>query len=120
MVNTVSGRHESSERYAFALGIRLGVNVPVTAGQSFFPRLGVYGGYESLEANSGGANVDLEGAAGFARITVHAPYLFHVGTHAFVGIGPSLSQDATRQGSSALNQNRRTFLGASALVGGWF
>jgi len=47
---------------------------------------------------------------------LYAPFLLHVGAHAFVGIGPDVYLDVIHTGPKIAD---RSFVGLSATAGGW-
>ena len=51
-------------------------------------------------------------------VSVHVPLLIHPTDHFFLGIGPEVFEDISRD-VETLN-NRRRFRGITSIVGGWF
>jgi hypothetical protein len=51
-------------------------------------------------------------------IEFFAPFLFHPASHFFVGIGPDAFWDVVHTANSI--SNKRTYIGVSSTVGGWF
>ncbi|HSY25425.1 MAG TPA: hypothetical protein VK841_25045, partial [Polyangiaceae bacterium] len=105
------------------LWFRLGFDLPIARWLSFYPvgELG-FGSYFENETEAGAQNQDSE--AIFA-VALYAPLLVHPASHAFVGFGPGIYQDLSREVSdpavpnAVAVQNRETTLSLSLIVGGW-
>jgi hypothetical protein len=59
--------------------------------------------------------------ANIVYVQINAPSLFHLAPHFFLGFGPNLTADLHNSTPTLFgSSNRRTNVGASSLVGGWF
>jgi opacity protein-like surface antigen len=97
--------------------LRVGVDLPMTAWLSFYPRAGVSGGVVTHDEKSGdGQNRYNENVI---SVGIYAPLLLHVAPHAFFGFGPALSRDLYRAIQHSNVENRTTSAGAGLIVGGW-
>jgi len=117
----------------FGLSARFGVNLPLSKLVSFQPvaGLGFWQAQTSFEAVEPGASTSVGGAAiavgpdvnvTAVFVSLYAPLLVHPASHFFLGLGPEAFRDITYSvdnGSSRAN-TRRTFIGLSSIVGGWF
>ena len=107
-------------RTAVGAGPRVGVDLPLGAAVSFYPRVGFgVGGSKSDERSGTTQNNPTEN---YEWVYAVVPLLLHVAPHLFAGFGPTLRHDmahgyAYPNGFSG--QNRLTELGAALLVGGW-
>jgi hypothetical protein len=107
---------------------RLGANAPLGDSISFRPiaSLGVWSLHSTLESqfdgvtSFGGTAVPAAGEVTETAVVLEffAPLLVHPARHFFLGLGPDIYTDLTHTvGDFA---NRRTFIGLSSIVGGWF
>jgi hypothetical protein len=96
---------------------QIGYNISLSDSISFWPKLFFAFAGASVSNNGGSVN---SGTLG-----IFAPFLFHVATHFYFGIGPDLSTQAfvnesTGNGQNVNNPAKVTTFGAMATVGGWF
>jgi len=117
----------------FGVSARFGVNLPLSKLASFQPvaGLGFWQAQTSFEASEPGSSTSVGGAAiavgpdvnvTAVFVSLYAPLLVHPASHFFLGLGPEAFRDITYSvddGSSRAN-TRRTFIGLSSIVGGWF
>ena len=99
------------------LGIapRIGYDFRIADSVTFWPKL--YFGYATLSSSNNG------GGYNSTSIGIFAPFLFHLASHFFIGIGPNVStqlgENAT-QGNGSVAEPKLTELGVAATFGGWF
>jgi hypothetical protein len=108
---------------------RFGYNLPLGASFSLYPRAIV--GFEWVHTDESlvqGASLSTTGSPlGYPSTTqlgpwlaVYVPLVWHLASHAFVGLGPTLSHDfAPVQGGPNVG-GEVTHVGASVVVGGWW
>lgn len=103
----------------YGIAPQVGYNIPFSDSISFWPKL-FFAFAGSSQSNNGGS-----GNSG--TIGVFAPFLFHVATHFYLGVGPDFSTQAfvnqTNGGPNPPpinNPPKVTTFGAMATVGGWF
>lgn len=89
------------------IGARGGYNIPITSLVSFWPRVGI--GFEHYSVDNGPSG-------GRTTIGLNAPFLFHLVSHAFLGVGPFFSLPV--QDSDAMAGKDATY-GLTAIIGGW-
>jgi hypothetical protein len=90
----------------FAMGARLGYNVPFSSRVSLWPRLG------AAFARRFESPIGSRGEADYVFLSLFAPLLFHPVEHFFVGLGPSLSHEF-------ISEYPATTLAAHLTLGGW-
>jgi len=101
--------------YGFAP--QIGYNISLTDSISFWPKL--FFAFEGSSTSNNG------GSASSGTLGVFAPFLFHVATHLFLGVGPDFSTQAFVNQSNGAGMNnpnptKVTTFGAMGTVGGWF
>ena len=74
-------------------------------------------GRESVDERSGSKSNSASSTV--VTLSLYAPVLVHVATHAFVGLGPFVAHDAVRRADDRPRDNAATRVGASLVVGGW-
>lgn len=99
------------------LAPRIGVDLPIVKGLSFYPRATLAFGGRSVKTHAG--QDGYEYSETFTTGSVFAPLLVHPASHAFLGLGPYVSRDFTRKLEGGAAENPGTSYGASLLVGGW-
>ena len=116
-----------SSAITYGIGVAVGVNVPLGDWVSFWPR--VFGGVwtESITQSPvpRAFSLSRDGITlpqGDYRETalwfeIYAPLLIHPAPHFFVGFGPDFFIDLVHDVGPT--ENRRTYWGATSLVGGW-
>jgi hypothetical protein len=102
--------------------VRLGVNIPIVRRLSLYPIANIGFEAEIIDTNDGGSDTKESEQALF--VGLFAPLLVHPAEHFFVGFGPSISHDLSREFSFPLQSpnptsNRATSLGAGLVLGGW-
>jgi hypothetical protein len=115
-VDAASGQRLTIKQLRLGFGPRVAVDLPMARWLSFYPRLRVLVGYEDNDersAQSANAYTDV-----IVNLGIYAPLLFHVGSHAFVGLGPVASYDVLRRSNHGYN-NQGWSVGASWIIGGW-
>jgi hypothetical protein len=105
-----------------SLAVRLGVNLPIARWLSFYPLANIGFEAESIDTTYAGPDTKENEQALF--VGLFAPLLVHPAEHFFVGFGPSISHDLSREFSFPLQSpnptsNRSTSLGAGLVLGGW-
>jgi len=122
-----------SNTATFGASARFGVNLPLSKLASFEPvaGLGFWQAQTSFEEGGPGYSTSVGGAAVAVGpdvnvtavfVSLYAPLLVHPASHVFLGLGPELFRDITYSvdnGFTSAN-TRRTFIGVSSIVGGWF
>jgi hypothetical protein len=99
---------------------RIGVDLPLSAAVSFYPRASVGFGVASQDEKSAGS--ENTNSQNYVYVALYAPLLVHPASHVFVGFGPTLTRDVTRTftfpgGQTA--QNPSSGVGAGLVVGAW-
>jgi hypothetical protein len=110
----------ADNKNAFGVGPRIGYNIPIVDWISWWPSAGL-----SFSANS-----ETGGISGTAwTLVLYAPFLYHLASHFFVGLGPYLSTDLAANYSqsqygatpaSSGPASKMTTWGLQFTVGGWF
>jgi hypothetical protein len=104
----------------FGIGPQIGYNIPFSGSISFWPKL--FFAFASSSENNNGPSVN-SGTLG-----VFAPFLFHIATHFYAGIGPDFStqlfvNESNRGGGGGgppPPPPKTTTFGAMGTFGGWF
>jgi hypothetical protein len=96
---------------------QVGYNLSLTDSISFWPKLFLAFAGSSTSNNGGSTN---SGTLG-----IFAPFLFHIATHFYAGIGPDFSTEIFANQTNAGGQNvpnptKVTTFGAMGTFGGWF
>jgi hypothetical protein len=112
------------ETTAFGASFRVGVDIPFGGAFSFWPRAAIAGGSQSIVVQE---NSYLRNDTKFVAASLYAPVLVHPAAHFFVGFGPSVQRDLSRDigvsvaaaGPSQSVPNTTTTIGAGVVVGGW-
>jgi hypothetical protein len=127
--DSTSSVRSTSRFWAYGMYGRVGGNVALGRAFSWRPigSLGVWAQKTKLTAPGPGYTTGLDGiqVAGnndytsrVVVVEVFAPLLVHPASHFFVGLGPDIYTDLSHQLSGF--SNKRTFVGLSSVVGGWF
>jgi hypothetical protein len=94
---------------------RAGYNLHLAPMVSLWPQLELGYLHDSISGGGGGASV-----SGYVvPLQIFAPFLFHVTTHLFVGIGPVFKTDLLSKFQSN-DAPKTTDIGISSVVGGYF
>jgi hypothetical protein len=98
----------------FGIAPRVGYNLPITNGISWWPK--VFFEYVTFsESNNGpGGNA--------SAIGLFAPFMFEPAQHFLIGIGPNVSTQLgnnVTQGNMSTGRPKETVLGLQATIGGW-
>jgi hypothetical protein len=114
-----SGAAVTYETTGIGVTPRIGVNIPISAALSFYPRATLFAGTRSYDESSGASGINY--SVYIVNLGIYAPLLVHVASHAFIGIGPYVNHDLTAKLANGLvgPENLATRAGASVLVGGW-
>jgi hypothetical protein len=97
---------------AYGFVPRIGYNIALSDLVSWWPK--VYFAYEGFSINNNG------GYGNGASIGLSAPFLFHVASHFFLGIGPYVGTQVMNSANGQSVDSKTTTYGAAATVGGWF
>jgi hypothetical protein len=128
--NSTSGIDISDRNVQYGVTGKIGSNVWLGNAVSLWPRfsLGAWqsrstfsggnGGYISVDGGSVAVGSGTEVTENAMFVEVYAPVLIHPAQHFFVGIGPDGYIDLFHSASGL--SNKRSFLGLSTTVGGWF
>jgi hypothetical protein len=93
---------------------RAGYNLHLTPLISLWPQLQLGYLHESFSGGGGPS------ASGYSiPLQIFVPFLFHVTTHLFVGIGPAFSTELVSKVQS-MDQPKTTDIGVESVVGGYF
>lgn len=111
---TTAGDSESNR---FAIGPRVGYNIPLSDLVSIWPKLGFSFSTTSISAEDDTADEDTvivnnQGNDGIA-LNIFAPIMFFPATHFFAGFGPFLDTDLS-------GDDKVTSFGGRLTIGGWF
>ncbi|HEY3493764.1 MAG TPA: hypothetical protein VGK73_03715 [Polyangiaceae bacterium] len=102
------------------LAFRVGIDVPIASWLSWYPRGSVSIHFESGEVESRARDLEYEELS--AALSLDAPLLFHVASHAFLGFGPYVTRDVQRsvdfEGGRVVD-NPGTRFGGRLVIGGW-
>jgi hypothetical protein len=116
----------STKRTTYGLGPRIGAAIPLSRSFSLYPRVLV--GYTHVISQAraaagnpryvGDLNATSTSSGDIFTLGAHVPVLLHVAPHFFLGFGPTVVQELSRQfGNDTGNLGRR--LGAELEIGGW-
>ena len=97
--------------------VRAGVDVPLGASVSIYPRLSLGYGVESFSYAFAG--VVTAGHDEYGYVDLYLPLLVHPARHFFVGLGPEVSTDLSRTYTPGNVSDQSTSVGAGLIVGGW-
>jgi hypothetical protein len=105
----------STSTNTFGIGPRIGYNIPITDWISLWPKLGL--SFADTSVSGGGSGTAW-------TLTLFAPFLYHLATHYFLGLGPILSADLAANQSPANGPSgpapKVVTYGLAFTVGGWF
>jgi hypothetical protein len=116
----------------FGASARFGVNLPLSKLVSFEPVAGLGFWQAQTSFEEGGSGFETMGGAPVVAgpdvnvtavfVSLYAPLLLHPASHLFLGIGPEAFRDITHPVDNGIARanTRRTFIGVSSIVGGWF
>jgi hypothetical protein len=115
-----TGKPGGASLKALGLGVgpEIGYNVPISGKASFFPKIGVAYGRNSLTTDSpigGSTTASKYSVALFASL----PVLVHPAEHFFAGFGPIVHVDLVAKAGSRDTDKLRQF-GVAFDIGGWF
>jgi len=101
----------------YGIAPQIGYNLGLTDSISFWPKL--YFAYVGSSTSNNG------GSTSSGTIGIFAPFLFHIATHFYAGVGPDFSTEAFANQTNAGGQNvanptKVTTFGAMGTFGGWF
>lgn len=111
------GTRAEITRSGGGLAPRIGVDIPIVAHLSFYPRASLAFGGQSVETRAG--KDGYEYGETNTTASLFAPLLVHPTAHAFLGFGPYVGRDLTRKIEGGAAENPGTTYGASLVVGGW-
>jgi|SRR5579859_1163767 len=117
LLSSSPSQGQGSTTTLFGVAPQLGYDFVLSDSVTFWPKL--------FFAFSGASTSNNGGSFNSGTLGVYLPFLFHVATHFYLGVGPDLSsQVVTSQssgnGANAPNPPKVTTFGAMATVGGWF
>ncbi len=107
-----SGDNDSSR---FAIGPRVGYNIPFSDLVSIWPKAGFSFAHTSSTVSGPGPNnstVSVTNTADAFALNLFAPIMFHPVQHFFAGFGPFLDADLS-------GDQRATVFGGKLTIGGW-
>lgn len=119
-VDPTTGQAVTFESTSGWFAPRLGVDLPLSATVSFYPRATVgFGAAAQDEKSAGSENTNTQS---YVWVALYAPLLVHPASHVFAGFGPTVSRDLTRTftfpgGQTA--QNPGSNVGAGLVIGAW-
>ncbi|HEY1691363.1 MAG TPA: hypothetical protein VGG39_04335 [Polyangiaceae bacterium] len=103
----------------YGIGARVGYNVAITDGFSFWPKLALLYAGSSTSPPGGGNGVSTSAF----DVQIFAPFLLHPVKHFFLGIGPFVQTDLTASqslgGVNNPNPGKTTEYGLMFDLGGW-
>ena len=106
---------QGSTTTLYGIAPQVGYNLALTDSISFWPK--VFFAYAGASVSNNG------GSQSSGTIGLFAPFLFHVATHFYLGVGPDVSTQAFVNQSlgnmNTPNPTKITTFGAMATVGGW-
>src|SRR5262249_24355717 len=111
-----SGARVDYVQTSWGLAPRVGVDVPLGASLSLYPRGEIGFGRSNQDVTSYGFENQHTSSRVWTSLSI--PPLVHVSTPFFTGFGPYLSHDLSRSDQYD-RSNRATAFGASLLIGGW-
>ena len=109
--NTTNGTPNgtgSTSLNTFGLGPRIGYDIPIVDWISVWPKLGLSFSTTSSSTNGQSGNNNRW------TLLLYAPFLYHLATHFFVGLGPLLSADLAASGGAKV-----VTYGLAFTLGGW-
>jgi Outer membrane protein beta-barrel domain len=99
----------------FGIGPRIGYNIPINDWISVWPKAGI--SFSDTSVSGGGSGTRW-------TLVLFAPFLYHLASHFFVGLGPILSADLAANESPANGNSgpaaKVVTYGLAFTVGGWF
>ena len=108
--------HSSSSGVAatrFAIGPRVGYNIPLASSFSVWPRAGLSFAHTSRSIDAigpvPGQSISNDGLG----LNLYIPVMFHAAKHFFFGVGPALDVDLT-------GDYKATTIAGRMTIGGWF
>ncbi|HKP56906.1 MAG TPA: hypothetical protein VJV78_09300 [Polyangiales bacterium] len=105
-----------SDSNRFAIGPRVGYNIPLSDLVSIWPKVGFSFSTTSVSSEAGetdeGVLLEEQGNDGVA-LNIFVPIMFYPATHFFAGFGPFLDTDLS-------GDNKVTSFGGRLTLGGWF
>ena len=108
---TTSGENDSSR---FAIGPRVGYNIPFSDLVSIWPKAGFSFAHTSSTVSQtvGSTTTSVTSSADAFALNLFAPIMFHPVQHFFAGFGPFLDADLS-------GDRRATVFGGRLTIGGW-
>lgn len=119
-IDSTTGNQVTYSHSSFGVAPRVGVDLPMGGSVSFWPVASIGFGAGSYDETEGASSDKYNDS--FTWVSLYAPLLVHPASHFFVGFGPSVSHDLSRNITFAASSttNRSTTVGAGLLVGGAF
>jgi hypothetical protein len=111
------GTRVESTRTAGGITGRIGVDAPLGASFSWYPRVTLSFREQHWEGSSGKDRYDV--TLDIVSVGLYAPVLFHAASHLFVGFGPYVARDMKSTAEGTASDNFASSVGADLLVGGW-
>lgn len=103
----------SGSSTVLAVEVRAGYNLPLGDMLSLWPRIGI--GYSHSSSSSGGAS-----SSGYSvPLNVSLPFLFHPGSHFFLGAGPMITTELVNK-IEGMSVGKSTDYGVQGILGGYF
>jgi hypothetical protein len=116
VVTTSPSMGKGTTTTLYGIAPQIGYNLALTDSISFWPK--VFFAYAGASQSDNGLSQNA------GTIGAFAPFLFHIATHFYVGVGPNVSTQAfVNQSQGTMNNpnpTKITTFGAMATFGGWF
>jgi hypothetical protein len=110
---TTLGGGASGSNTVLAVEVRAGYNLPLGDMLSLWPRVSI--GYSHSSSSSGGMS-----SSGYSvPLDVSVPFLFHPGSHFFLGAGPMITTELVNK-VEGVSVGKSTDYGVQGLIGGYF
>jgi hypothetical protein len=106
--SSVSDSHSTT----WAIGPRIGYNIPVSPRFSIWPKLGFSFASTSQTIDADPPNDDLSVSSTNLALNAFVPVMFHPVEHFFLGFGPALDVDLT-------GDTKTTVIAGRLTIGGW-
>jgi hypothetical protein len=104
-------KHDPSSISTFALGPRVGYNIPLAPTFSLWPRAVLEYSHHTFTPGGGGSDT-----TNLLGLVLYAPFLFHPVPHFFIGLGPSIGGNFAGGDSS----DRYVIVAVQSTIGGYF
>jgi hypothetical protein len=121
-VDPTTGSAVTSSNSGVSFAPRLGLNLPLGRSFSIYPQFELAIGHAVYDETSGAS--EQKNADDTVSVSFFVPLLVHPAPHVFLGFGPSVYHDVSRDVSfpdplAPKIQNRETTIGLGTMLGGW-